>query len=222
MNNKSHKNFYIGLSMGSNSANETGVAVMDKNFKIISLDKLHSMSDIEHYFEILPSKKDSVICVSIPENPTMLNGKWKLISRAYQLMRSNEHLLNNDKWADRFSTRGCECYNKLKEEGVEIYRYDLYDLKTYLGVNSLYKDRTPADCKHLQSYLRYEFNLDEIPSNLLPVSELEAILGAYLSYVIANGKEGKDYSKKFEFKGLPVMGLTKITNMYEQKIKSLV
>ena len=208
--------------MGSNSANETGVAVMDKNFKIISLDKLHSMSDIEHYFEILPSKKDSVICVSIPENPTMLNGKWKLISRAYQLMRSNEHLLNNDKWEDRFSTRGCECYNRLKESGVEIYRYDLYDLKTYLGVNSLYKDRTPADCKHLQSYLRYEFNLEEIPSNLLPVSELEAILGAYLSYVIANGKEGIDYSKKFEFKGLPVMGLAKIKNMYEQKIKVLL
>ena len=222
MKNTNLKNFYIGLSMGSNSANETGVAVMDKNFKIISLDKLHSMSDIEHYFEILPSKKDSVICVSIPENPTMLNGKWKLISRAYQMMRSNEHLLNNDKWADRFSTRGCECYNKLKDEGVEIYRYDLYDLKTYLGVNSLYKDRTPADCKHLQSYLRYEFNLDEIPSNLLPVSELEAILGAYLSYVIANGKEGEDYSKKFEFKGLPVMGLTKIKNMCEQKIKSAI
>ena len=118
MNNTNLKNFYIGLSMGSNSANETGVAVMDKNFKIISLDKLHSMSDIEHYFEILPSKKDSIICISIPENPTMLNGKWKLISRAYQLMRSNALLLNNDKWADRFSTRGCECYNRLKEEGI--------------------------------------------------------------------------------------------------------
>ena len=222
MNNTNLKNFYIGLSMGSNSANETGVAVMDKNFKIISLDKLHSMKDIEHYFEILPSKKDSVICVSIPENPTMLNGKWKLISRAYQLMRSNEHLLNNDKWADRFSTRGCECYNKLKEEGVEIFRYDMYDLKTFLGVNSLYKDRTPADCKHLQSYLRYEFDLEEIPSNLLPVSQLEAILGAYLSYVIANGKEGKDYAKKFEFKGIPVIGLKKKKNMYEKKIKATV
>ena len=219
MNNKNLKNFYIGLSMGANSANETGVAVMDKNFKIISLDKLHSMNDIEHYFEILPGKNDSIICVSIPENPTMLNGKWKLISRAYQLMRSNIHLLNNDKWADRFSTRGCECYNKLKENGVEIYRYDLYDLKTYLGVNSLYKDRTPADCKHLQSYLRYEFNLEEIPANLLPVSQLEAILGAYLSYVIANGKENEDYTKKFEFKGLPVMGLTKIKNMCDEKIK---
>ena len=217
MNNSVKKNFYVGLSMGSNSANETGVAVMDRNFKIISLDKLHSMSDIEHYFEILPSKKDSIICISIPENPTMLNGKWKLMSRAYQFIRSNEHLLNNDKWADRFSTRGCECFNKMKENGVTIYRYDLYDLKTYLGVNSLYKDRTPADCKHLQNYLRYEFNLDEIPSNLLPVSQLEAILGAYLAYVISNGQEGKDYCKKFEFKDIPVMGLTRIKKMYDEK-----
>ncbi len=210
------KNFYIGLSMGSNSTNETGVAVMDKDFQIISLDKLHSMNDISYYFEIMSGKHDAVISASIPENPTMLNGKWKLMSRAYQFMRSNEHLLNTDKWADRFSTRGCECFNELKKEGVEIYRYDLYDLKTFLGLNSLYKDRTPADCKHLQSYLRYEFGLDNLPSNLLPVSQLEAILGAYLSYVINNGEENVDYKKKFEFKGIDVMGLCKIQN-YAQK-----
>lgn len=199
--------------MGSNSANETGVAVMDKNFKIISLDKLHSMNDICHYFDVLVGKKDSVICVSIPENPTMLNGKWKLMSRQYQFMRSNEHLMNNDKWADRFSTRGCDCFRQLKEDGVEIYRFDLYDLKTYLGLNSLYKDRTPADCKHLQSFLKYEFELDDLPNNLLPVSQLEAILGAYLSYVIDNGKIEQDYKKKFEFKDIEVMGLSKIKSL---------
>ena len=128
------------------------IRLMDRNFKIVSLDKLYSMNDVVHYFEVLPGKKDAVICVSIPENPAMLNGKWKLISRAYQFMRSNEHLLNHDKWADRYSTRGCECFNLLKEQGIELYRFDLYDLKTYLGLNSLYKDRTPADCKHLQSF----------------------------------------------------------------------
>ena len=213
MNNKKQKLFYIGLSMGSNSANETGVAVMDKNFKIISLDKLHSMSDIGHYFDILVGKKDAVISISIPENPTMLNGKWKLMSREYQFMRTNKHLLNNDKWADRFSTRGCECFNDMKQNGIDIFRYDLSDLKTFLGLNSLYRDRTPGDCKHLQSFLKYQFNLDDLPSNLLPVSQLEAILGAYLSYIISNGTENQDYKKKFEFKGIDVMGLTKVRKM---------
>ena len=210
---KKNKSFFIGLSMGSNSANETGVAVMNKDFKIISLDKLHSMNDIEHYFDILVGKQDAIISVSIPENPTMLNGKWKLLSREYQFMRSNSNLINNDKWADRFSTRGCDCFNKLKAEGIEIYRFDLYDLKTYLGLNSLYKDRTPADCKHLQSFLKYQFNLDDLPSNLLPVSQLEAILGAYLSYTINNGIENIDYKTKFEFKGIDVIGLSKIREM---------
>ncbi len=211
--NKKGKSFFIGLSMGSNSANETGVAVMDKDFEIISLDKLHSMTDISHYFDILVGKQDSIISASIPENPTMINGKWKLLSREYQFIRTNEHLMNNDKWADRFSTRGCECFNQLKEQGVEIYRFDLYDLKTYLGLNSLYKDRTPADCKHLQSFIKYQFGLDNMPSNLLPVSQLEAILGAYLSYTINNGTLDVDYKKKFDFKGIDVMGLTKIKEM---------
>ena len=211
--NKKGKSFFVGLSMGSNSANETGVAVLDKDFKIISLDKLHSMTDISHYFDILVGKQDSIISASIPENPTMINGKWKLLSREYQFIRTNEHLMNNDKWADRFSTRGCECFNHLKEQGVEIYRFDLYDLKTYLGLNSLYKDRTPADCKHLQSFIKYQFGLDDMPSNLLPVSQLEAILGAYLSYTINNGTLDVDYKKKFDFKGIDVMGLSRIKEM---------
>ena len=201
------------MSLGSNSANETGVAVMDKDFRIITLDKLHSMNDISHYFEIMTGKSDAIISVSIPENPTMLNGKWKLVSRAYQFMRSNKHLLNTDKWADRFSTRGCECLNELIQQGIEIYRYDLYDLKTFLGLNSLYKDRTPADCKHLQSFLKYEFGLDNLPNNLLPVSQLEAILGAYLSYTIGTGKIDIDYKKKFDFKGIDVMGLCKVKSL---------
>ena len=211
--NKKGKSFFVGLSMGSNSANETGVAVLDKDFKIISLDKLHSMADISHYFDILVGKQDSIISASIPENPTMINGKWKLLSREYQFIRTNEHLMNNDKWADRFSTRGCECFNHLKEQGIEIYRFDLYDLKTYLGLNSLYKDRTPADCKHLQSFIKYQFGLDDMPSNLLPVSQLEAILGAYLSYTINNGTLDVDYKKKFDFKGIDVMGLSRIKEM---------
>lgn len=213
MQNKKQKSFFIGLSVGSNSANETGVAVMDKNFKIISLDKLHSVPDISHYFDILAGKQDSIICASIPENPTMINGKWKLLSREYQFMRSNKNLLNNDKWADRFSTRGCECFNEIKNQGVSIYRFDLSDLKTFLGLNSLYKDRTPGDCMHLQNFLKYQFDLDNLPSNLLPVSQLEAVLGAYLAYTINNGEENKDYKKKFEFKGIDVIGLAKIRKM---------
>ena len=80
-------------------------------------------------------------------------------------------------------------------------------------MNSLYKDRTPADCKHLQSFLKYEFKLDNLPSNLLPVSQLEAILGAYLSFTIENGQLDEDYKKKFEFKGLDVMGLCKVKSL---------
>lgn len=210
---KINKSFFIGLSLGSNSANETGIAVMDKDFKVISLDKLHSMNDINHYFDIMVGKQDSIVCASIPENPTMINGKWKLLSREYQFIKSNKNLMNNDKWADRFSTRGCECFNQLKASGVDVYRFDLYNLKTYLGLNSLYKDRTPADCKHLQSFIKYQFNLDEIPSNLLPVSQLEAILGAYLSYVINRGQLDIDYKKNFAFNGIDVIGLTKIREL---------
>jgi hypothetical protein len=161
------------------------------------------MNDISHYFDIMASKNDSVISISIPENPTMINGKWKLMSRAYQFMRSNEHLLNNDKWADRFSTRGCELFSSLKDQGIEILRFEVYLSRQKFNLYSNYKERSSADCKFLQSALRYEYGFDELPSNMMPMGELEAIVGALL----AERKVKEETKNIFEFKGLDVINL---------------
>ena len=49
-----------------------------------------------------------------------------------------------------------------------------------MHLNSCYKERSPADCKFLQQTLRNEWQLD-LPSNMMPMSQLEAIVGAILA-----------------------------------------
>lgn len=48
-------------------------------------------------------------------------------------------------------------------------------------MNSCYKERSPADCKFLQQALKNEWGFEDIPANMMPMSQLEAIVGAILA-----------------------------------------
>lgn len=202
-----NKLFFVGISLGSNSTNETGVAILDKNLKIITLDKLFSMEDVRFFLKRMVGKQNAIINIALPENPQMLNAKWKLISREYQLIQSSELINHDSDWIQRYSHRGCDHFMELKEHGIDIFRYDIHELKSALGLSGIYKDRSPVDCKALQSALKYKFGLRELPSNMLPVSQLEAILGAYLGLIMAGDSTGYNCKVKTNYQGIEVIGL---------------
>ena len=87
---------------------------------------------------------------------------------------------NRDGWTHRYSTRGCEYFKSLSEEGIPVDRFELYLTRQSMHLNSCYKERSPADCKFLQQTLHYEWGLD-LPVNMMPMSQLEAIIGALLA-----------------------------------------
>ena len=203
------KLYFVGLSLGSCSTNETGVAIIDKNLNILTLDKLFSMEDVRFFFKRMVGKQNAIINVAIPENPQMLNAKWKLHAREYQLVKSCALIKDNSEWTERFSHRGCDVFSELKEQGVDIFRYDIHELKSSLGLSGLFKDRSPVDCKALQSALKHKFGFNELPSNMLPVSQLEAILGAYLGIIMSNGTLEFECKPKAEFNGIEVIGVAR-------------
>ena len=193
----------VGLSLGASSSVESGIAVRDlSNGQLIHVDKLFSMSDIQLFFDNYNSLKNSVICVSLPWDNTMLEGKWRVLSKQYQLIHNDEGMfINRDNWMQRFSTRGCELITNLKLQGVNISRYEIYLARQKLNLYSNYKERSSADCKFLQSTLKYEYGFNELPSNMMPVGQLEAIIGTILADKLINNQT----EKIFEFKGIDVV-----------------
>ena len=193
----------VGLSLGASSSIESGVAVMEiATKKLIYIDKLFSMNDIQTFFDNYVSIKNSVICVSLPWDNTMLEGKWRVLSKQYQLIHNdNDMFLNRDNWMQRFSTRGCELLLNLAEEGADISRFEVYLARQKLNLYSNYKERSSADCKFLQSMLKTEHGFDELPANMMPMGELEGIVGLLL----AEKKIQQKTEKIFEFKGLDVI-----------------
>lgn len=192
----------VGLSLGPASSVESGVAVREvQSGKLIHLDKLYSMNDIALFFENYPSLKNSIICVSLPWDNTMLEGKWRVLSKQYQLIHTLGHFPNQDNWMQRFSTRGSDLLSNLKEEGAVVYRFETYLTRQKLNLYSNYKERSSADCKFLQSALKFEYGFDELPTNMLPVAQLEAIVGT----ILACRKLENKTCKIFDFKGLDVI-----------------
>jgi len=195
----------VGLSIAPNSSNESGVAVREiATNKIIYMDKLFSMNDIELFFNNYNNLKNSIICVSLPWDNTMLEGKWRVLSKPYQLIHEHGNFLNRDNWMQRFSTRGSELLSNLSEQGIEIYRYEIYLSRQKLNLYSNYKEHSSADCKFLQSALRLDYGLDELPSNMIPAAQLEALVGT----IVAEKKLNLQTEKIFEFKGLDVINVS--------------
>ena len=172
----------VGLSLGPTSAVESGIAVREVSTgNLIYLDKLFSMNDVNLFFENYPSVRNSIICVSLPWDNTMLEGKWRVLSKPYQMIHTLGNFPNTDNWMQRFSTRGSDLLTNLKENGAEIYRYEVYLTRQKFNLYSNFKERSSADCKFLQSTLRNEYNFEELPTNMMPVAQLEAIVGTLLA-----------------------------------------
>ncbi len=174
-------NYYIGLSLASSSGMDSGVAVIDENNKLITLDKLYKMTDVIHFFENYNSLNASKICASVPYDRTMLEGKWRILAKPYLPVATNKNIPNRDNWTQRHSSRGCDYFRELIGRGIEVSRFDIYITRQSMHLNSCYKDRSPADCKFLQQALKYEWGFDNLPANMMPMSHMEAILGAVLA-----------------------------------------
>ena len=206
-------NYYIGLSLSSGSSLDSGVAVLDEDNNIILVDKLYKMNDIIFFFENYSNLKYSKMCVSLPWDRTMLDGKWRILSKPYQMVATNPHMPNRENWTQRYATRGSEFFKELSEKGIEINRFELYLTRQSMRLNSCYKERSPADCKFLQQTLKLEYGFEELPNNMMPMSQLEAIVGALLAK--ENAKNPENVKKLFGFKGLDVIDVTKVPQLIQ-------
>jgi hypothetical protein len=197
------EHYFIGLMLASGGNAESGVAVLDRNNEIILLDKLFSMQDVQHFFENFSSLKNAKICVSLPWDNSMLNGKWRVLSKQYQLVASNDNFQNTDNWTQRFSSRGCEYFNSLVEKGINLNRFELYLTRQALNLESGFKERSPADCKALQNALKIKYGFTSLLSNMMPMAYLEALVGA----ILAKKLDEHEINEKalFEFNGIPVI-----------------
>jgi len=177
--------------------------VVDRNNEIIFMDKFYTIDDIKHFLLNFSSLKDAYLCVSLPKDNTMINGKWRLVSKGYQMVNFNKNIQNRENWTQRFSSRGSEFFRVLAEEkGISISRFDIYSTRGAMNLVSHLKERSPADCKFLQNILKMDYGFYNLPSNMVPMAQLEALIGAILARRIDSGLASAPF---FKFQNLDVI-----------------
>ena len=203
--------YYIGLSLAAGSSMDSGLAIFDDYNNLIMVDKLYKMNDIMHFFDNYSSTKDSEICVSLAWDKTMLNGKWRILSKPYQMVSTNKLIPNQDNWTQRYATRGSEYFKSLADNGIGVNRFEIYLTRQSMHLNSCYLERSPADCKFLQQTLNNEWGI-QLPQNMMPMSQLEAIVGALLARENYKNKEN-NIKVISTVKGLNVIDVIKNPNL---------
>lgn len=191
----SNKQCFIGISLSPNSQTESGIAVIDKDLNLLRVDKVFNVSDFELLIRNLAPLTSIVVCVDLPRNHIMLNGKWRIESKTTRSFKVNNFENSRNDWTDRFSERGddlCKILNKL---GVDTYRYYCYFAKNQLKLVPPYRSRSPLACKYLQMIIQNNLKISGLPTNLLALSGLDAMVGAYTSWRIAMTQENIGYKQ---------------------------
>ncbi len=202
MKNVSDKQFFIGLSLAPNSNYDSGVAVLNKNNEIILLDKLYSDEDIEFFFKNFNSIENSIIAVSLAQDTSLLDGKWRMSAKNYQELSDN-FKINAHNWTNRLTPRCTRFFHNLLLEDNAIFRYFNFQLRQALALTPHYPERNSLDCKDIQTSLKIKYGFD-MPDNMLPASNLEGILGGIFAREITHGA---NYKKIGKYRELDILQL---------------
>jgi len=203
--NYNNKQCFVGVSLSSNASTESGIAVIDRNLNLIRIDKVYNISDLQIYLTNLAPFDSMAICVDLPRNANLISGKWRLEAKPTQIFKINNRYNSKHDWIDRFSDRGSDLCESLIKSGLEIYRYNCYYTKNLLKLVPPYKSRTPAACKYLQLIIQNNLKIRNIPNNLIALSGLDAIIGAYNVWKINTCQRNAGCKYIGEFNNIPVI-----------------
>ena len=203
-NLSSKENFFIGLALSNSSSYDSSICILDRNSNIIMLDKFYFAQDIDYFFDNSPYTSQSAVCVSVPYDNKLLDGKWRIHSKNYKAL-GDVFKINRNNWTNRISKRCSDTFLKLKEKNINIIRADINQLRQSYRLCSHYLSRTSIDCKNLQVSLKLKYNFKELPENMLSASSLEAIICAMFSMEYISGIET---SQLFEIDEIPVLART--------------
>jgi len=208
--NKESKLCFVGVSLGESGSVETGIAIIDREKNLLRVDKSYNLSELKTNLASIAPLESIVACVGMPRNMMMLNGKWRIESKQTRSFKLGNFESSNTFFLQRFSDRGSELCKTFQEEGMEVFRYNCDYTKNTLQINPPYRSRTPAACKYLQMIIDNRLNISGLPSNLIPLPAMNAIIGAYTAWKMATGEENIGYKQIGIHKQIPVVSVIAI------------
>ena len=78
---------FIGITIGENASCDSGICILNRSNEIIRIDKTYSIDELKDCIAKIAGKKNSIICVDMPEYYELLEGKWRIVNKATKPMK---------------------------------------------------------------------------------------------------------------------------------------
>lgn len=188
---------FIGIDMAPIETLETGVTMIDRDRKLLRMDKLDRDDEILGFIRNLGQKDKLIIALDVPKS-LGIQGKWrqqkvKMHPFSVSPTKRTEGAEGEKIHHDRFAERALAFYQTLKDEGYFIFNFFTGHARMGYDLNVPFKSRTPQGCRAQQAAIREYLKLQNMPNNLAPSSVLDAMVGAYAAWSVWVGRDKVDF-----------------------------
>jgi hypothetical protein len=185
-----NKWYFVGIDMAPIDSLETGIAALDRNKRVMRMDKLNEDEQLLLFLDNLAPAENIVVALDIPKSLS-IPSKWRqqqVKMHPLCLLDEGPHIPEPVP-TDRYAQRAKDFYDAVRSRGILIMGFFAAHARLRYSLNIPYRTRSPQGCRALQSLLKQRLRIEDVPSNLAPSSVLDAMIGAYSSWLLCHGQE---------------------------------
>jgi hypothetical protein len=190
-----NKWLFVGIDMAPIDNLETGISVMDRNRRILRMEKLNEDGELLQFLDNLSRAENIVVALDIPKSLN-IPSKWRQQQIKMHPLRLNEqpdYVIPEPVPTDRFAQRAKDFYDAVEQRGILIFGFFTAHAKMRYSLNIPFRHRSPQGCRAMQAILRQRLALKDVPTNLAPSSVLDAMIGSYTAWLLCYGKESEHF-----------------------------
>lgn len=190
-----NKWMFVGIDMAPIENLETGIAVLDRDRRILRMDKLNDDDELLLFLSNLAPPENLVVALDIPKSLS-IPSKWRQQQIKMHPLRLNEPSPNGYRElvpTDRYAQRAKDFYDAVNQKGILVVSFFTAHAKLRYGLNIPFRHRSPQGCRAMQAMMKQRLGIKDVPTNLAPSSVLDAMIGAYTSWLLCKGKDGDNF-----------------------------
>jgi hypothetical protein len=190
-----NKWLFVGIDMAPIENLETGIAVLDRDRRMMRMDKLNGDDELMLFLGNLAPPENLVVALDIPKSLN-IPSKWRQQQIKMHPLHLGEPYFNGYRElvpTDRYAQRAKDFYDAVNKKGILVVSFFTAHAKLRYGLNIPFRHRSPQGCRAMQAMMKQRLGIKDVPSNLAPSSVLDAMIGAYTSWLLCKGKEGEHF-----------------------------
>lgn len=190
-----NKWMFVGIDMAPIDSLETGIAVLDRNRHILRMDKMSENEDLLLFLDNLAPPENLIVALDIPKSLS-IPSKWRQQQIKMHPLRLRDGIPNATREVvptDRFAQRAKAFYEAVDERGILMVNFFTAHAKLRYDLNIPFRHRSPQGCRAMQAAMKQKLGIRDVPTNLMPSSVLDAMIGAYTAWMLYRGREGEQF-----------------------------